>query len=101
MNDLQVSTIAYEGPPEYDFDRIIYGLDRQIEMLSGKADSIDYLVSIASGLLCGALDVLWVGEFDLARGRESANEKVDSFVTGVARRFGYKGDDVNGAVKDV
>ena len=54
-----------------DPSRAIYELDKQIDMLKSHADNLDYLVATCSGLLCGALDVLWVGDFDLARGREA------------------------------
>ncbi len=53
---------------EYDLDRIIYDLDNKIELLSSQADTLDYLVAIASGILCGMLDVLWIGDFSLEYG---------------------------------
>ena len=37
---------------EYNLYRIIYDLNSQIELLSSKADKLDYLVSAASGILC-------------------------------------------------
>jgi hypothetical protein len=66
---------------EYDLDKIIYDLDSQIELLSSQADKFDYLVSIGSGVLCGALDILWVGEFSLERGRGIASDKIEGLVT--------------------
>lgn len=63
-----------------DLDQIIYDLESQIEFLTSQSDSIDYLVSISSGVLCGMLDVLWVGEFSLDRGRDIAADKVEDFV---------------------
>ena len=41
---------------------------------------MDYVVAIASGIACGLLDILWVGEFDLTNGRSIASDKVDAFV---------------------
>ena len=80
ISKIEVSLVPneqYVGNPEFDLDIIIYDLDGQIELLSSQADTIDYLVSIASGVLCGLLDVLWVGEFNLERGREIASCKTD------------------------
>ncbi len=84
---------------ELDLQKVIYDLDAQIDMLSVHADNVDYLVATASGVLCAMLDIFWVGEFDLGRGRELASEQVDDFVTKVANLTGYKGDDIGGAVE--
>lgn len=84
---------------EYDLDRIIYDLDSRIDLLSSQADKFDYLVSVASGVLCSLLDILWVGEFSLERGRGIASDKVDDFVTKTAKMLGCKNDDLESAVK--
>lgn len=101
-NDIDVSLIPYESNisnPEFDFDRIIYDLDGQIDLLSSRADNLDYLVAVASGILCGLLDILWVGEFSLERGREIASDKVDAFVKKAAKFTGCKSDDLGASVK--
>ena len=54
---------------------------------------------IHSGVLCGILDVLWVGEFNLERGREIASDKVESFVKKVAKLTGCESDDLGASVK--
>jgi hypothetical protein len=84
---------------EYDLDRIIFDLDSQIELLSSQADNLDYLVSVASGVLCSMLDILWVGEFSLERGLGIASDKIDGFVTKTAKMLGCKNDDLESAVK--
>ena len=73
-----------------EIDTLIFEIDSGIKLLTPKADKIDYLIAVASGLLCGALDVLWVGEFDLFSGKEKARKSVDSFVMKVAERHGWK-----------
>lgn len=50
---------------DYDLDKIIYDINSDIELLSSQADKLDYLVAIGSGVLCGLLDIIWVGDFDL------------------------------------
>lgn len=84
---------------EYDLDKIIYDLDSKIDLLSSQADKFDYLVSIASGVLCGMLDILWVGEFSLEHGRGITSDKIDSLVTKTAKMLGCKSDDLKSAVK--
>ena len=83
----------------YDLDKIIYDLNSQIDLLSNKADKYDYIISIGSGILCGVLDILWVGEFNLERGRNDASEKIDSFVIKTAKMFGCNDKDLSGSVK--
>ena len=73
-----------------EIDTLIFEIDSGIKLLTPKADKIDYLIAVASGLLCGALDVLWVGEFDLFSGKEKARKSVDSFVMKVAERHGWE-----------
>ena len=99
---IQVSMIPYDNrfaDKKYDLDQMIFDLDAQIADLISQADGWDYFVSIASGLLCGALDIFWVGGFDLEGGREIADEKVNELVKKAAKMLGYDGDDLSAAVK--
>lgn len=84
---------------EYDLDRIIYDLDSQLESLSVRGDSLDYLLSISSGLLCGILDILWVGPFSLERGRNRASDEIDGLVLKTAKLLGCESDDLKTAVR--
>ena len=91
-----ISDDKFIGSSEFDFDKIIFDLNSQIDLLSSQTDSLDYIVAIASGIVCGILDILWVGEFDLAHGRSIASDKVDSFVKNTAEMSeGKTFDDVN------
>ena len=77
-NRLEISAIPYShniSDTKFDLDRIIYDLDSKIDLLSSQADTLDYLISVASGILCGMLDILLVGEFRLEHGREIASDK--------------------------
>lgn len=84
---------------EYDFDRIIFELENKIDWLSSQADVADYLISIGSGVLCGVLDILWTGEFDLARGRKLGSSTIDTFVEKTAKLLGCKDDDIKNCVR--
>ena len=100
-SDIDISLVPYEqlvSGTDFDLDRIIYDFDNQIELLSSQADNLDYLISVASGILCGILDVLWVGEFSLEHGREIANDKIEDFVKKAAKLTGCECDDLGSAV---
>lgn len=99
---LQIELVPYnkqKEKDEYDLEKIIYDLEGQVDLLSSQTDKYDYLVSVGSGILCGMLDILWVGEFSLARGRNIANEKIDNFVKKTAKMLGCKDNDLQSAVK--
>ena len=55
-----------------DLERVINDLDSEIYLMSSHADKLDCYVAAASGLMCGMLDILWVGDFSLERGRNIA-----------------------------
>lgn len=85
---------------EFDFDKIIYDLNNQIKLLSSRTDNLDYIIAVGSGIACGLLDMLWVGEFNFARGRDISSDMVDSFVKKTAEMLeGKNFDDVKSAVK--
>lgn len=83
----------------YDIDQVVFDLENQIQMLSSQADKLDYLVSIASGIICGMLDIFWVGEFSLESGRNIADDKMNGFVKKTASMLGCKSDDMKECVK--
>lgn len=92
-NEIEVKVTSVEKEARADLDAVIFDLDNEIELLSNQADKLDYLVAVASGILCGMLDVLWVGDFSLEKGRAFTSDKVDSFVKKTSKLLGYKGDD--------
>ncbi len=99
--NIQVEIISDEAlkQRDYDFDQLIYDVDTQLDLLSSHADKLDCLVAIASGLLCGMLDIFWVGEFSLERGRSFASDKVDRIVIKAAGLLGCETDDLAAAVR--
>lgn len=69
-------------------------------MLSSKADKLDYVVAVASGIVCAMLDIIWVGDFDLKCGRDISSDKVDGFVKKIAKMLGCENsDDIRTAVR--
>lgn len=91
LDNIEFDLIPYNVlKPEYNLDKIIYDLDGKIDILSSKADSLDYIVAVASGIICGMLDILWVEDFDLNQGREIASDKIDDFVKKIAEKKSKK-----------
>ena len=82
-----------------EIDHQIAGLDISIDKLTNHADKLDYAVSVASGIISGIIDILFVGKFDLQEGRDWSSEKINDFVTTVAKKQGYEGDDLQGAIR--
>ena len=87
MNEL-LSSEKYDNYNDLDdIDRlikekqkIIDDYNKEIDRLTNKADKVDYTVAIGCGVLTGALDVLFVGEFDFVGSVEKINDKFSDFV---------------------
>lgn len=84
---------TYAGPTEMLEDDIKW------EPHVDKANKLDYIVAVSSGVLAGLIDVFYVGEFSLDRASEWGKDKVEKIVMKVARMEGYTGDNLNGAIK--
>lgn len=98
-NNLIKVNVTVETVARNDLDAVIYDLDNEIKLLSSQADKWDYLVAVASGVLCGMLDILWVGDFSLEKGRAFASEQVDGLVIETAKILGFNGNDLKEAVR--
>lgn len=98
MSDLQIEIIDHSKMASLDIGKTIFDLNNQIDSMKSKADQLDYFVAVASGIVCGLMDILWVGEFSLDRGRALADEEVGDFVKKVAKAFGCKDDNLKGSV---
>lgn len=74
-------------------------LNKEIDRLTNHSDGIDYMVAVGSGVLAGIIDSFWVGEFSFERGNAWSDETVNNFVKKVAKKHGYNGDDLEGAIR--
>ena len=74
-------------------------LNAEIDSLTNHADGLDYAIAVASGIIAGIIDSVWVGEFSLDSANKWGGEKVNNFIIKTAQRQGYKGDSLTGAVK--
>ena len=99
MNEnLDIRLLTNENIANIDFEKSIYDLQQQINGKINQADKLDYFLAVASGMICGMLDILWVGDFSLKSGRDIADEKVNEFVKKVAKLSGCKDDDLKKSV---
>ncbi len=76
-------------------------LNFELDNLSNSADSIDYKVAVGSGIVAGLVDSLWVGELNFERGKKWSNEEVNNFVVKTSQNNGYKGNELEGAIKNL
>ena len=90
LNNSEMASIEYEAT--------IFELQKTLDDMTSQTDKLDYFVSVASGILCSLLDIVWVGEFNLENGKNTVSKGVDQFVVKVAKLLGYKGNDLTGAV---
>jgi len=74
-------------------------LNKEIKRLTNHADGIDYMVAVGSGIIAGVVDSLWVGEFSFSRGKAWSDKKVNDFVMKTAKKQGYTGKRLDGAIK--
>ncbi|AFS77512.1 hypothetical protein Curi_c04370 [Gottschalkia acidurici 9a] len=94
----------YNGIAEVDerlaiINHKVEELNAEIDRLTNHADGLDYTIAVASGIIAGAIDIFYVREFSLDRGKEWSNGKVNNFVMNLAKKKGYKGDDLQGAIR--
>ncbi|WP_317334521.1 hypothetical protein [Dysosmobacter welbionis] len=71
----------------------------EIERLTSSGDRFDYAVAACSGIIAGLIDILFVGELSIDRANEWGNQKVEDFVISIAKKSGYQGNDLAGAVE--
>ena len=78
-------------------DRIAV-LNTDIDRLTNHADGLDYAVAVGSGILCGVIDSLFVGKFNFEKAKDNTHEQVKDFIMTIAKKNGYKGDKLSGAI---
>lgn len=83
-----------------DTEQELLSIEEDIRKFTNQADKLDYMVAVASGLVAGAIDSLFVGEFSLLRANQEGTDIVNNFVIKIAKSHSdYNGDDLDSAVK--
>lgn len=97
-NDVQVEILNSTRMAEVNLEKTIFDLTLEMNQCSANADRMDYFVAVASGIVCGILDVCWIGDFSFERGRAYSAEQTEGFVKKIAKAFGCKKDDIKSCV---
>lgn len=79
--------------------RRIDEINVDVDRLINHADGIDYMVAVGSGIIAGAIDILFVGEFSIEGAKNWGGEKINDFVIRIAKTQGYDKNDLGGAVQ--
>lgn len=77
---------------------LIDEINTDIERLTNNADSLDYTIAVASGVLTGLIDVFCIGEFDFSEFKADTYEYVNRYIEKFAKEKGYKGQGLKGAI---
>lgn len=80
-------------------DEKIEILNKEIERLTNDADSLDYNVAVGSGVIAGLIDSFFVGEWSFEKAKAKSNEEINRKVLDFAKRQGYTGERLSGAVQ--
>ena len=80
-------------------EQTVTQLNADIENLTNNSDGFDYAISVASGIISGMIDSFFVGELSFEEAQKKGKAKVDKHVIRTAQRKGYKGNDLEGAVR--
>ena len=104
QENMLVDVTAPENTAEIKINDDLARIDSELERYTSRASAEDYALAIASGILAGAVDVLFVGDApivgsgaDDARGK--INEQVNRFIQKYAEDSGYKGERLRGAIE--
>lgn len=54
-------------------------LNNEVDRLTNHADSVDYTVAVASGIVCGLIDSFFIGEFDVEQFKEQKEKVTENF----------------------
>mgnify|MGYP005905968763 FL=1 len=74
-------------------------VNQELEHYTNHADKADYAFAVASGVLAGLVDSLFVGEFSLEYANQWGNQQAEKLVLKVAKYQGYSGTDLGQAIK--
>lgn len=73
-------------------------LNVDIDCLTNHADGIDYMVAVTCGLVTGIVDIIFVGKWNFKKAKAVSNEKINKQVMEFAKKQGYNGERLDGAV---
>lgn len=73
-------------------------LESDLDKLISKADLTDYIIAVASGLLCSVLDFIFTRNLSLAEAQNWGTEQVNDLVISFAKHKGCKTNDLTSCI---
>lgn len=73
-------------------------LNADIERLTNHADGMDYMVSVAGGILTGLIDSVFVGEWNFKSAKAACNRQINEKVMDFAKSKGFNGNRLEDAI---
>lgn len=61
-------------------------LNNEIDLLTNRADGLDYAISVTSGLVTGIIDSIFVGEWDFEKAKAISNQEANNMVIAFAKK---------------
>lgn len=74
-------------------------VNQELERYTNHADKADYALAVASGVLSGLVDSLFVGDFSLNYANQWGNQQAENLVLNDAKYQGYSGTEPAQAIK--
>lgn len=100
LADNVVSAEAKVEAPSIDhLNAELARVNQELERYTNHADKADYAFAVASGVLAGLVDSLFVGEFSIEYANQWGNQQTEKLVLKVAKYQGYGGTDLGQAIK--
>ena len=97
-NEIPPAVQIVKKPSEKELDEALAQVNKRLERYTFDGDKADYSIAIASGIIAGMIDSLFVGELSLEYANEWGNEKAKELALRVAKYQGYEGTDPSRAV---
>lgn len=93
-----------DSAAELALNNQIEQIDAELARNASQATAGDYALAVASGILAGVIDILFVGDAPIVgsgadEARGGINEQVNRFIQSYASDHGYKGERLDGAIK--
>ena len=97
--DVVSADAKVESPSIDHLNTELARVNQELEHYTNHADKADYAFAVASGVLAGLVDSLFVGEFSLEYTNQWGNQQAEKLVLKVAKYQGYGGTDLGQAIK--
>ena len=91
MEQLQSNWLEAKVASQAELEAQIADVNARLDRYTSSITQHDYALAIASGVLCGAIDSLYVGELKVTqKGIGDANAQVNKFVENFANKAGFE-----------